>query len=101
MLKHIASKSEFDVEIQSGKVLVDFYADWCGPCKMLSPIVEEIAKEHPEINVLKVNVDEVPELASVYRVSAIPTLIAFENGKTLAVRMGYMPKESVLSLLNL
>ena len=80
-------------------VLVDFWASWCGPCKMLSPVVEELAAAHPEIAVAKVNVDENPELAMVYRISAIPALILFRDGKVAKQSVGYQPREALEELL--
>lgn len=73
-------------------VLVDFWAVWCGPCQMVSPIVEEISEEHPEIKVGKVNTDEQPRLASQFGITAIPTLILFKDGKPFASQMGALPK---------
>lgn len=79
--------------------LVDFYADWCGPCKMVAPILEEIAEENEDITVGKVNVDENEELAYRYGVSSIPTMIVFENGEEIERIVGYRPKESILEAL--
>ena len=79
----------------AGTVLVDFYADWCGPCKMVSPIVDEIAEEKPEITVGKVNVDESAALAGRYGVMSIPTLIVFKGGKEMARLIGYKPKDAI------
>jgi len=83
----------------NGTVLVDFYADWCGPCKMMAPIMDEIAKERPDICVFKVNVNESPDLADKYGVVSIPTLITFKNGKESAKSVGYKPKQDILTLL--
>lgn len=80
-------------------VLIDFWATWCGPCRMISPIIEEIANENEDIKVCKVNVDEEPELASAFQVSSIPMLAVVKDGKVTNTAVGYMPKESVLKLL--
>ena len=76
-------------------VLVDFWASWCGPCRMLSPIVEQLAEEHPEISFGKVNVDEVPELAQQFQVSAIPTLVLFKDGKAVDMSVGVRSKDDL------
>lgn len=96
MLKYIKS-SEFEEEVLKSKeiVLVDFYADWCGPCKMLSPILEEIADEH---NIYKVNVDDEEELAYKYGVMSIPCVIAFKDGKELKRSIGFVEKDFLLEL---
>ena len=80
-------------------VLVDFYADWCGPCRMMLPIVEQIADEHPEYKVVKVNVDEQRELASRYGVMSIPTFVVIKNGEAVAQSLGAKPKAQMLELL--
>lgn len=91
---------EQEVQNQSGIVLVDFYAEWCGPCKMLSPIVDEIAEERTDIKVGKVNVDESSELAVQYRVMSVPTLVVMRDGKEQARAVGYKAKQEILSMLN-
>ena len=92
MIKHLEKEAEFEAEIASGKVLVDFYADWCGPCQMLSPVIEELEKE-TGIKVIKIDVDSLPNLARMFRVTSIPTILLFENGKFVRREMGYMPIE--------
>jgi thioredoxin 1 len=89
----------FNNEIGTGTTLVDFYADWCGPCQMISPIVENIAKERTDITVIKVNVDENNSLAAQYGVLTIPTLITFKDGKEKTRAVGYRPKEDILAML--
>ena len=80
-------------------VLLDFYADWCGPCRMVVPMVEEIAKERPDIKVGKINVDENPELATQFRIMSIPTLVVMENGKIVNQATGARPKNAILAML--
>ena len=80
-------------------VLIDFWASWCGPCRMLSPIVDEIAGERDDIKVCKINVDENEELAAQFGVMSIPMLVVIENGEIKNTHAGYIPKESVLALL--
>ena len=94
-------KSEFEEKIlKSNKVaLVDFYATWCGPCKMLAPHLEEIAAEHPEYVIAKVNVDEEPELAREFRIASIPALFVIRDGEVTDNRVGSRPKEQLLELL--
>ena len=101
MLKHIKDSAEFNNETAKGKVLVDFFATWCGPCKMLSPILEKIASEHEDLTVLKVDVDEVGDVAAQYGIRRIPPLILFEDGKAVDMKLGFMPEESVLRFAKL
>ena len=81
-------------------VLLDFYADWCGPCRMVAPVIEEIAREHPEYVVGKINVDESPELAQKYGVFSIPTLAVVKDGRIAGRMTGAKPKEKILELFN-
>lgn len=101
MIMHITENSEFDNEIQAPKVLVDFFATWCGPCSSLSPIVEEIAAENPDLKVIKIDVDQAHEIAAKFDVYSIPTLLYIENGKVIRQQVGYMPKSSLLKFLGL
>ena len=80
-------------------VLVDFWATWCGPCRMIAPVLEEVAKERPDVTVCKVDVDEERELALEYGVSSIPTLLVFRDGKVVNQSTGAMPKERILAML--
>ena len=95
------TSESFDEEVLlSGKtVLVDFYADWCGPCRMVSPIVEEISEEREDIKVCKVNVDSEPALAAMFSVSSIPALLVFKEGKAVRSEVGAAPKTAILSML--
>ena len=86
---------------KSGVVLVDFYADWCGPCQMMAPILKEIESEKSNVSIVKVNVDNSPELAGVYGVMSIPTLIVFKDGNPVSQNIGYCPKEKVEEMINI
>ena len=99
MIKHVKTAPEFEEAIAKGEVLVDFWATWCGPCRMLAPVLEEIDKEHPELTIVKVDVDEAGELAAKFGISSIPTLIRFEDGKHIDKALGFMPKPKVLAFL--
>ena len=95
------NQNNFDEILASEKpVLLDFYADWCGPCRMVAPVVEEIALEHPEYVVGKINVDESPELAQKYGVFSIPTLAVMKEGRVAGRMTGAKPKEKILELFN-
>lgn len=88
-------------EVRASKktVLLDFYADWCGPCRMVSPIVDEIAEENPDLVVGKINVDQEPELAEAFRVVSIPMLAVIKEGKLVRSIVGARPKAAILELL--
>ena len=97
---HINRESIEKIIAQNGKtVLVDFWATWCGPCRMIAPVLEEVAKERPDVTVCKVDVDEERELALEYGVSSIPTLLVFRDGKVVNQSIGAMPKERILAML--
>ena len=95
------TKETFEKEVlQSEKtVLLDFFATWCGPCKMLAPILDEIAEEREDIKVCKVDVDQEPELAAQYQVSSIPTLFVIEKGQIINQSLGAKPKAKILEML--
>jgi len=95
------NKKNFQEEVMNSDkpVLLDFWAPWCGPCRMVVPIVEEIAEERSDIKVCKVNVDEEVELASQFRVMSIPTLVVMKDGKIVNQAMGARPKSSILAML--
>ena len=93
--------SNFEAEVlKSDKtVLLDFWASWCGPCKMLSPVVDQIADENPDVKVGKVNVDEEMDLARQFNVMSIPTLVVFKDGKQVNQSVGVQPKEAILNMV--
>ena len=97
----LVNKNNFQEEVLNSDkpVLVDFWAPWCGPCRMVLPIIEEIAEENEDIKVVKINVDENPELAKRFRVMSIPTLVVMEKGEIKNRSTGYRPKEEILELL--
>lgn len=96
----VVNKSNFESVVKSEKpVLLDFYADWCGPCRMVSPVVDEIARENPQYLVGKVNVDNEPELAAAFGVSSIPMLAVLKDGKVVGQAVGARPKEQILDML--
>lgn len=94
-------KENFEEEVLKSDrpVLLDFYADWCGPCRMIAPILDEIAREHAEFKICKVNVDEEPELAAKYEVMSIPTLFVIKGGEVVSQSMGAKPKAQILAML--
>ncbi|MBQ9940758.1 MAG: thioredoxin [Clostridia bacterium] len=101
MAEIIITKENFEKEvINSDKpVLIDFWATWCGPCRMLAPVIEEIAKEREDIKVGKVNVDEQNELALQFNIASIPTLILVKDGQVVNKSIGFRPKEQIIEML--
>jgi thioredoxin 1 len=98
-----ANDATFEEEVlrSEGPVLVDFYADWCGPCKRLSPTLDAVAAERPQARVVKVNIDESPKLAARYGVKSLPSLLVFKDGRTVTRQTGVVSKEKLHSLLDL
>lgn len=96
------TKDNFQTEVldAKGTVLVDFWASWCGPCKMIGPIIDQIADERTDIKVGKINVDEEQELAVQFKVMSIPTLLVFKDGKVVNQSLGAKPKAAILSMLD-
>ena len=100
-MEHKFTTADFEKEVLEADipVLVDFYADWCGPCKMMAPVIEEIAEEADDIKVGKLNIDNEMEIAQKYGVMSIPTLIVFKNGEEVKRDLGAKPKKAVLDML--
>jgi len=101
MATTVITKANFQQEVLdfSGTVLIDFWADWCGPCRMLAPVVDEVAAENPSVKVGKVNVDSEQELAAQFGIMSIPTLLVFKNGQKAGESIGLVPKEQVEKLI--
>jgi len=95
----IVNKTEFDEIIKTGTTLVDFFADWCGPCKMLAPVLEELSSEYPDIKFIKVNVDNDEELAVRYGIMSIPTIFVFKDGELVNNMSGYRGKDGMKSFI--
>ena len=95
------TKDNFTTEVMENDkpVLLDFYATWCGPCRMVSPLVDEIAEEHPEYTVGKIDVDTEGELAQQFGIVSIPTLVAMKDGQILRQTVGYAPKDDILAMM--
>ena len=93
----IINSQEFDNTIESGVVVVDFFATWCGPCKMLSPVIDELSGELENVNFVKVDIDQSMDLAQKFKIVSVPTLKVFKNGEEVDTLMGFMPKEVLKS----
>lgn len=97
----VLKETEFETAVlkAEGLAVVDFYADWCGPCKMLAPVIEELSLDHKEVHFFKVNIDENTDLAAKYGVMSIPTVVLFKGGEVLATEVGVRPKQRYAGLL--
>lgn len=93
----IINSQEFDNTIESGVVVVDFFATWCGPCKMLAPVIDELSGELDNVNFVKVDIDQSMDLAQKFRIVSVPTLKVFKNGEEVDTLMGFMPKDVLKS----
>lgn len=98
-MKYLKTEKEFYEIIKGEKVLIDFYADWCGPCNMLATVLEEVAKERTDIEIVKVNTDTFMNLAREYKVMSIPALKIFSNGKLIKEQNGFLTKNELLEFL--
>ena len=98
MAIYLQNEKDYENLIQNGKVLVDFYADWCGPCQMLGPVLEE-AQNTVEFTLLKINVDEFPNIARRYGIMSIPTIILFKDGELIKKDLGYKPLPEIINFL--
>lgn len=96
---HVNSQEFENVIAQNDVVFVDFFANWCGPCKMLAPSIDKLAQEHPEVKVVKVDVDQEPSLAMQFGVQSIPTLITFKKGQAVSRQLGFVPYETLENML--
>ena len=99
MIKHLEDEKLFDEEISKGTVLVDFYADWCGPCRMLDPVLEDVAKELVDITILKVNVDQMKSISGRFSIRSIPTVVLFKDGKQVATNTGFVSKPALMRFI--
>ena len=98
----IVNKNNFDsIKTSSKPVLLDFYADWCGPCRMLAPTLEEISSERNNVKIVKVNVDEAEKVAQQFGIMSIPTLMVFKNGKEVSKKVGLCSKEEIMDMISL
>jgi len=99
-MKILNTVAEFDETIASGVTLVDFFAEWCGPCKMLGPVLEEVSNEYSDIEFVKVNVDENMDLAQRFQIMSIPTVYIFKDGEVIGQMGGYRDKDGVKAFIN-
>lgn len=96
----IVNKDEFDTIIKNGNVIVDFYADWCGPCKMLGPVLEKISAKYPDITFIKVNVDKEEQLAASFKIMSIPAVFMLKDGNIVNKFVGLLPEAEIINIIN-
>ena len=96
----IVEEKDFNSEIKEGVVFVDFFANWCGPCKMLSPIIDEVSTEIKDVKFIKVDVDTSPNISQTYGIMSIPTLIIFKDGNDVAKKIGLLSKSDLIDFIN-
>lgn len=99
MLIHLENENDFKNLIKEGRVLIDFYADWCGPCQMLAPILEQLANEDKDLSIIKINVDDFPSIAKDFHISSIPSLIYYKNGEIVKKQIGFLPLRNLKELI--
>ncbi len=99
-MNYVSEEKELNEIAKEGITIVDFYANWCGPCRMLAPILEELEEERNDVKIVKVDVDDARELAVKYKISAIPTLIVFKDGNVVANEVGFMSKDDLNTMIN-
>lgn len=96
----IVNSNEFDQEISTGAVLVDFFATWCGPCKMIAPVLEKLSSEYTNVKIIKVDVDQSPDIAGRYGVQSIPTLVMFKDGQPVETQVGFTGEPQLRNMLS-
>ena len=99
-LIHVTKDNFAEVKASEKPVLLDFFATWCGPCRMIAPFIEQIAEEHPEYVICKIDVDEEPELAQEFGIQSIPTLVVLKNGEVAETAVGARPKDAIVAMLS-
>ena len=97
-MEHLKKEEDFEQIIKKGKVVVDFYATWCGPCQLLGPVIEEVAKEEKGIQFVKVDIDQFMNLTRKYKILSVPTIMVFEDGKLIHTHSGYLDKQELKDL---
>ena len=99
-MAQILNNDNFNSSIENGVCVVDFFATWCGPCKMLAPVLEDVQEEMKNVKIVKVDIDENPNVASEYKVKNIPTIKVFKNGEEITTNVGFLPKGALVEMIN-